>query len=102
MQALVLSPDGPPPLLRPARSFYNNLRLLELRQCMMNVLELQLLELRCPAVQRGAVHIQTSIYEPSYRSRHSKRKTESRGYARVRVVMGCQRPLPRARLPGRS
>ena len=27
--------------MRPARSFFSDLRLLELRQCMMNVLELQ-------------------------------------------------------------
>jgi len=34
--------------MRPARSFFSDLRLLELRQCMMAVLELQVLELRCP------------------------------------------------------
>ena len=72
--------DGPPPLLRPARSFHSELRLLPLRQCMMTVLELTVLELRCSLVQRGAVHIQTSIYEPSYRSRRSKQKTEPRGW----------------------
>ena len=66
--------------MRPARSFHGELRLLPLRECMMTVLQLQVLELRCPAVQRGAVHIQTSIYEPSYRSRRSKFKTESRGW----------------------
>ena len=48
--------------------------------CMMTVLELQVLELRCPGVQSGSVHIQTSIYEPSYRSRHSKHKTAPRGW----------------------
>jgi hypothetical protein len=46
--ALGASPDGPPPMMRPARSFFSDLRLLELRQCMMAVLELQVLELRCP------------------------------------------------------
>ena len=39
--ALGASTDAPPPLMRPARSFFSDLRLLELRQCMMNVLELQ-------------------------------------------------------------
>ena len=39
-----------------------------------------MLELRCPGVQSGTVHVQTSIYEPSYRSRHSKHKTAPRGW----------------------
>ena len=72
--------DGPPPLMRPARSFHSDLRLLPLRQCIMTVLEIGVLELRCSSVQRGSVHIQTSIYEPSYGSRRAKHKTEPRGW----------------------
>ena len=67
--------------MRPARSFYGDLRLLPLRECMMALLEVTVLELRAgTSVQRGAVHIQTSIYEPSYRSRRAKHKTAPRGW----------------------